>query len=321
MTLAPKDLAWELMRQLALPEAESRKRLALAADADYWRKLNPQLSVCGNATLTVEEGAPLDQDTLARVCRQLDTDGYLEVPPFIAGADVERLRRGVERLREEGWPPVFLFVYDEAWDLARLPLMRQILTHALGAGYREDTLVWCFHVAPRPGASGWAPHCDGREPSNRLTLWFALTDATLDNSCMYIVPQQGLPSSLAVPGDVTAVHWDDISTTLRATRALPIDAGGVLGWRFHVLHWSSVSREGSHPRISLALEFLGRDASPLPGELPLVDGATRPASFELRLFTVGKSLGEYEKFEPWLAPFRQVGEALEAAYRPVAGTI
>lgn len=322
MTRSPKDLARELMRQLALPEVERRRRLAQAEDPEYWRTLNPQLTVCGADALTVRERAPLDAHARDQVLGQLDTDGYLEVPPFIAGDDVARLRLGVERLREAGWPPVFLFVYDEVWDLGRLPSIQQILSRALGPGYREDTLIWCFHVAPQPGASGWAPHCDGTEPSNRLTLWFPLTDATLDNGCMYVVPQHALPAPLAVPAAAADVNWEDISTTLRATRAVPMQAGGVLGWRFHVLHWSAVARRAPQPRISVALEFLGQDAVPLAGELPLMDGLVRPRSFEVRLFTIGKSLREYVKFEPWLAPYREVGEALAAAYRPgAAGTI
>jgi hypothetical protein len=166
MALSPKDRAHALMAALALPQPEVDRRLALAEDPAYWRALNPDLSVCSRPSPAVHERAPLTEASLAHVQSQLDADGYLQVPPLFAADDVGALARAVERLRSEGWPPAFVFVYDQAWDLPRTPSVRRVLDNAMGPGYRADTLVWCFHVAPRPGASGWAPHCDRDSRSN-----------------------------------------------------------------------------------------------------------------------------------------------------------
>jgi hypothetical protein len=95
---------------------------------------------------------------------------------------------------------------------------------------------------------------------------------------------------------------------------LPVNAGGVLGWRLHVWHWGAVVRTASHPRISIALEFLGRDVAARPDELPLVDG--RPGSLGMRLFIIGSNVLRYEDREPLLTRFHGVAEILAARYRP-----
>lgn len=321
MTLTPKKRAHALLAALALSEEDTTTRLAQAGDLDYWRQLNPQLTIGGTGEPSVAESAPWPADVLDAHVRHLATAGYLQAAPFLDPERIIALRTAVERLRAAGWPPVFLFVYDQVWDLARTPSVQALLRSALGPGFREDSLVWCFHVAPKAGASGWAPHFDGPERSNRLTLWFPLTDATLDNGCMYIVPDGMLPPSVDNSGGEVALGWNDVNAMLRAVRALPCDAGGLLSWRFHVLHWSAIARAASHPRISVAMEFLGTDVEPQPLEKPLLDGSRRPDDVSMRLYAIGKSLKTYITFEPGLAPFAQVAARLEAAYRPVgAGT-
>ncbi len=319
MALSPRDRARACLASLAMPAAAAAERVAQAGAIEYWRQLNPQLSIGDARPVSVTEAAPWPQDVLDARVAHMARAGYLQAAPFVDPAVVSSLRLGVERLRDAGWPPVFLFVYDQAWDLARTPSVQALLRAVLGAGYREDSLVWCFHVAPKAGASGWAPHFDGPEKSNRMTLWFPLTDATLDNGCMYVVPDGMLPASISNEGGEVSVNWSDLSATLRAARALPCPAGGLLSWRFHVLHWSSIAVDSSAPRISLAMEFLGADVDALAEERPLLEAASRPDAFGLRLYAIGKSLRIYIRFEPWFAPFAEVARRLEDAYRPPEG--
>lgn len=307
------------MASLAMPDEAATARLHEATDIDYWRRLNPQLSIGSPRHPSIAEGRPWSPVELDSRVAHMARAGYLQAAPFGDPDVIAALHLGVERIREAGWPPVFLFVYDQVWDLARTPSVQALLRAVLGPGYREDTLVWCFHVAPKAGASGWAPHFDGPEKSNRMTVWFPLTDATLDNGCMYVVPDGALPASIPNGGGEVSVNWSDLSATLRSARALPCDAGGLLSWRFHILHWSSVAVDSAVPRISVAMEFLGADVTPERLEQPLIDPAVRPADFATRLHAVGKSLRFYIRCEPWLAPFTNVAQRLEEDYRPPAG--
>ncbi|MGE3344392.1 MAG: phytanoyl-CoA dioxygenase family protein [Vicinamibacterales bacterium] len=319
MALSPRDRARAFMASLAMPDEAAAARLHEATDIDYWRRLNPQLSIGSPRHPSIAEGRPWSPVELDSRVAHMARAGYLQAAPFGDPDVIAALHLGVERIREAGWPPVFLFVYDQVWDLARTPSVQALLRAVLGPGYREDTLVWCFHVAPKAGASGWAPHFDGPEKSNRMTVWFPLTDATLDNGCMYVVPDGALPASISNEGGEVAVNWSDLSAVLRSARALPCAAGGMLGWRFHVLHWSSVVVDATTPRISVAMEFLGADVTPVPLEEPLIDPTVRPESFHTRLYAIGKSLRIYIRFEPWLAPFANVAQRLEEDYRPPAG--
>lgn len=307
------------MASLVMPDEVAATRLQQATDLDYWRRLNPQLSIGSPRHPSIEEERPWSRNELDSRVAHMARAGYLQASPFVDPGTVAALRLGVERIREAGWPPVFLFVYDQVWDLARTPSVQALLAAVLGPGFREDSLVWCFHVAPTAGASGWAPHFDGPEKSNRMTLWFPLTDATLDNGCMYVVPDGALPASVSTDPSEVALNWSDLSATLRSARALPCDAGGMLSWRFHVLHWSSVAVDTALPRISVAMEFLGADATARPGEAPLIDATVRPEDFSMRLYAIGKSLRIYIRFEPWLAPFANVAQRLEGDYRPPEG--
>jgi hypothetical protein len=315
MVMSAHDRAKALLGELAWTAAERDERLQQASDVEYWRRLNPSLTVCGDAPVSLSEAQPLDEPEAARVHAQLARQGYLQAGPILSAEDAGRLRDAVERLRAAGWPPVFAFVYDEFWDLGRTPSMVRLLTDALGPGYRSNAIAWCFRIAPTPGAAGWPPHCDGdRSPANRLNLWFPLTDATLDNGCIYVIPQHALDAPVDQPAKTWSIGWDDMRNALQAVHALPMAAGGVLGWRFHVWHWGSIVRTPSQPRISVALEFLGGDVTPDAGELPLLAG--RPDSLSLRLFIIGTNVLRYEDREAFLAQSRGLAEILVARYRP-----
>src|SRR5207244_2616081 len=109
---------------------------------------------------------------------------------------------------------------------------------------------------PTPGASGWPPHCDDANRPNRVTVWIPLSDATLDNGCMYVVPRDRAAA--------------DADARLQACRALPAAAGSILGWNFDVLHWGSTCTRPGEPRIAISQEFIAPGAATAADELPLV---------------------------------------------------
>jgi YD repeat-containing protein len=73
--------------------------------------------------------------------------------------------------------------------------------------------------------------------------------------------------------------------------ALPANAGDVLMWTQHVLHWGSRAKDSHRlrPRMSIGLEFQRRDVPAL--SRPLLDG--RVPCFEARLALIAKQILHY----------------------------
>ena len=138
-------------------------------------------------------------------------------------------------------------------------------------------------------------------------MWVPLTDATLDNGCIYVIPRDRLPEDLR--GNylkIDHVTHAQLDRLLQSTRALPSPAGAFLGWNHELIHWGSVSSGQVEPRISLALEFTGRDAVPDPDESPLFDMATLP-SFVDRLRAIARGLRIYSRYEPSNIKYEELG--------------
>jgi len=148
--------------------------------------------------------------------------------------------------------------------------------------------VGAFHVpAGADGRALWAassPHRDRMAPDARtlahdvpsiLTVWMPLTDVTTEHSCIYVVPASA---------DAGFYRGDpDVSDTFRLqdVRALPAEAGSVLAWSSHLIHWGSASsRFVTTPRIAVNMYLQRRDA---PLWHPFHIDAARPCTFTERL--------------------------------------
>lgn len=189
----------------------------------------------------------------AALAAALGGDGYLELPGLIPPALVAAGRAAVELIVARGVPAVCAFAFDPFWQL--VPLLASIATEALGGPVDILDSFWAWHVAGG-GARGWPPHRD--RPSRAftdddrlasITLWVALTDATLRNGCIHVAP----------------ACWDyeyrnpgarDHLASIQHIRALPAAAGTVLGWTHALLHWGTAAAAGEPPRISVAFEFV-----------------------------------------------------------------
>lgn len=65
----------------------------------------------------------------------------------------------------------------------------RLLSAYLQPDYKLFPYVWAHYVPPN--SSGWNPHVDTDDTgdgANELTVWLPITDATLDNGCIYVVP-------------------------------------------------------------------------------------------------------------------------------------
>lgn len=285
-----------------LDDGEIAERLERAMAVDSWRALCPSMSIGRPGAPGDVEEAPLGEARRAELVRNLRRDGYFKAEPVIAAGLVGAIKQAMDVLRTNDWPPVFAYVFDALWDILRAPSLADLFTAALGEGYRQSPRVWAFHLATEDGAAGWPPHVDGghrTHTTDRLTVWLPITDATLENGCMNVIPKSLLPPSIPDdfannPGGIAPELWRSM---LQGARALPARAGSVLAWDFQVIHWSSLCDGAVEPRMSLAVELIGASAEPAESELPLLElGALPP--FEERLRAIAKGILSYQRFEP-----------------------
>ena len=294
-----KEAFVQLRGSARLSSEEIDSRLEKALSPTYWQQLNPLLSVGEMPPAGIDETKETDfQPT--DVLDRLRSEGYFQLDPLVSPTVIGRMREGIEVLKQNQWLPVFAFVYDEFWTIVRTPFLRRLLTEALGPGYKQIGHLWAHYVTPVRGAHGWGPHVDGvtgLEASNRLSIWIPLSDATLDNGCVYLIPQDLIDKSGVTEFSATSTYTlSDLQEFLQNSRAMPARAGSILGWGFQIIHWGSTCARPGNPRISIALEFVGEGAVPVKDE-PLVDADLNLPSLPRRLHLIGQAILEYQKFE------------------------
>jgi ectoine hydroxylase-related dioxygenase (phytanoyl-CoA dioxygenase family) len=147
----------------------------------------------------------------------------------------------------------------------------------LGESYRLSPDFWAWHVAPNSTGRGWVFHRDAeigrpfdasahiREDGQpRLcTIWIPLTDATTHNSCIYVLPfpQDPAMQSFLRKQSLETIQQQAQLTNWTNIRALPAQAGSVLGWSAYIIHWGSQSTDwATHARVSLGIYYETADA-------------------------------------------------------------
>lgn len=191
-------------------------------------------------------------------------EGYFTTGPTIPAALIARCRDAIELVRSAGAPPLAAFVFDALWEVSTL--LGDHATAAFGGPARLLPAFWAWRLEP-DDARGWDPHRDRGSPAiddrgrpEAIATWIPLTDATVDNGCMYVVP---------APWDPLYPNPDASAEVmfLQAIRALPAAAGSVLGWTSRLLHWGAMARPGSPPRMSLSFELQDAALPPFDGEM------------------------------------------------------
>jgi len=159
-----------------------------------------------------------------------------------------------------------LLIFDEAWAMAHQ--LSTIMRAVSGNVNSLDTLAWS--ITPSIGQAGFAPHRD-RQPADvkgsfradgtpkYATCWVALSEASVDSSCLYIVPR-GVDKGYDEGDDHAADAEDPLITTLRsdaavqAVRACPLKPGGCVIFSHRVMHWGSSGRSDcQRARVSISL--------------------------------------------------------------------
>ena len=257
-----------------------------------WARINPHLSIGGNSTPSAA-----DLPALAEISRHLEEQGYLHLPPAFAEAAIRDLRQGLENLARHSLPPVCIYVYDQPWLL--FAALRPLISHFLGDDFRLLPNFWAWHLSTEPGSSGWPPHRDcqaetrfpdglGGQILMSLSLWVPLTDATIDNGCMHVLPRP-MEARYDPPLD------DPDRIDFSHGKALPAKAGSLLGWPQDLFHWSGrATGRARIPRMSLSLEFQNPAFEPLRAPLLEID---RPPPLATRLALIADQFERYRHME------------------------
>ena len=316
---ARRSIAEQLLDAQRLDPAAVEERAGRAMSAAHWTSLCPALTI-GRPPAPVDEIAIPDQ-AFGDAARQIHDHGYGALPVVLPPSALARLNGAIDAVTAAGWPAIFVWVFDEFWSTVRMPAIRRLLEATLGAGARQVPHVWVHIVPAVDGARGWGPHKDGGQASrsrSHLSVWIALTEASIDNGCIYVLPRSAASAGL-IDRDWSTGEMPiaDAVRLLGAVRALPVSAGAALAWDFDLLHWSGVRRGGGGARRSLSLEFIAADAPPLPDEHPLLAcGAGDPLpDFGQRLAFIAQGIIQYGKHEPGVQRFRPLAERLLS--RPV----
>lgn len=260
-------------------------------DPSFWKAEFPQLQLSeGIDASRLAADFPYTERAREIDAERMAHDGYIRGHHPALEALAPKLADAVRKCVALRLPPVFLFLFDDAWHC--FYALAPALTPFLGTPLCALPDFWVWHVDPAQGEAGWAPHVDkgpiALTPQGRplsATVWIPLSRATPLNSCIYVLPasrdpEYGLPAEQRRKGlDVTQV------------RALPADPGDFLCWNQAILHWgSATSAFAEEPRISMALEF--QSGSVPPFNEPLIRDP-RELDFALRLQLVAKQILQY----------------------------
>lgn len=216
----------------------------------------------------------------------LERDGWLAVVGFSRPDELAAIDSAIDALAREGLPPLFVYAYPALWSIG--DRVAQAMSRALDAEYGVMDDAWAFRVPVGPGHAGWAAHrgvyelAKDRRAPDVLNVWIAVTDATVDNSCMFVVPLDRDPG-----------YPNDLRSHAGTTEgiAIPALAGTALVWNANVLHWGGPSTERAKaPRTSITFT-LRRDAPP-----PQV------GDHVARLDVIADQILTYGQLEPTLAP-------------------
>lgn len=226
--------------------------------AEFWETLNPDLSITTTPFADRSKDFEFDDAEIDESSLQIKEEGYFKTGPVIGKSEVEPVAGAIEKIVACGLPPVFVFVYDEVWQV--FGRLSNILGATLGQNHKILLAgMWAWRI--EKNGAGFKPHrdmgtinkqVDGR-PSN-LSVWIPFTNATPLNSCMYVLPTNLDPN-----------HPDNLSSNVipdaANIRALPAAAGSILAWDASILHWGSrSSRWAEQPRISIAMDYCVNDS-------------------------------------------------------------
>ncbi len=284
--------------------------LAIASQsADFWRRMAPELTISNwiDSNDLKCTGAQLQ----ANRARLVD-DGYLHLKQPGIDAPYATIEKVMRRIVDAGMPAAFIGVYDEVWEIAAQ--LQSVLQGCFGGDFAMVPDFWASFsesghrgVAAhrkRPGTALFRDHTP-----KSLSVWVPVTNATVENGCIYIVPAKLDKNYASAVSDRADAH-------LQCIRALPAQSGDVLIWTGEAYHWKAVSsrHSGDGPLLSLSWEFQSMSAAPVAGFL--VDCFPQ-VSFEDRLGLLAHQMPQHRNEYSGSPVWRAVQQTLSNRF-PVA---
>lgn len=230
---------------------------------------------------------------------QIKEQGYALVNDPIPTTIIKLLRDGMMQLQRAKLPASFIFLFDVAWDLARISQSVLEANTSDSVKFQSDFLAW--HIDGSD--SGFAPHrdrqpekprdsFDGEDPKF-VTHWIAISDASPKSSCLYVIPKTH------DPGYTTGDQSDDPLRDALASkeayqhiRALPRPAGTSLLFSHRIIHWGSTRDPAAGPRLTIS--FVAADPS---FEAPYLDLPDCPSFHQRLLLVCAQLLIYYQRFD------------------------
>ena len=229
-----------------------------------WKEIAPNMHISDeiyqNNVIETWKTSSADEEAVDDMVSRLIQEGYFLLPPPVFNLPFHSMITVMDTIHDMSLPVVFCMLYDEFW----LPFARvhRLLEALLGPGYLRLPDFWAWRIDHTLEESGWGVHADKNSLDTcsesglpcSLTIWIPLADVTTDNSCMYVLPADRDPTyNLRDMRTLDDLHWADFITSFRA---LPAEAGSVLGWNSRVYHFGSrASRRAKTNRYSLSFEF------------------------------------------------------------------
>src|SRR5262245_30521200 len=278
-----------------------------AGDIEFWRSICPQLSISDSPLGSYMEPYAVSPCDVQMVGQQIIEEGYFQVGLVVPRQETKLIADAARTVVEHGFPAPFVLVYDQVWQV--LSRLESLISPILGACYDMTLDVWVYYIrgvnedrAESKEDSGWSPHRDGKPVISTLrgdgrpqllNVWIPFTDTTVKHSCMHVLPTHLDPN---YPDNLQ--EWSVPRKSLQDIRALPAEAGSVLGWNEYALHWGSKSsRWADGPRISLTARFQRSDLDESKKYRRL--DLNSSFNFQARLATIGALFNTYGLRTKW----------------------
>jgi len=194
-------------------------------------------------------------------CESYKLHGFAVVPPR-GCRETLAISKHADELMKNNAPMDNIFYDEGTWEL--ISKIRKRCMHITGKDmvlYGDAVLFVREHGKSHTGFIG--PHRDmpdaGAETFKEdgtpgsCVLWFALTEATPENSCLYVLPAEHdsayRTGGLALEPVVTMANVDKIV-------ALPVKANSIIVLGHRVIHWGSQPFPDQPPRVALSFTLV-----------------------------------------------------------------
>lgn len=236
-------------------------------DASYWENINPELSLIKPSVILSE----LELVDIEKKKKYYNKYGFVGIEPDKPPEYIDlinRLEVGVENLVKNGWPAIFIYMYNETYEVIRIwnPILVGVNSNSVFLG---DIYAW------KTNRIGWGPHRDRmasdsssfREDGSAMlsTTWLPLTNVTTHTSCMNFIPavydpnyKRGdsfIDNNMIIQRDTIGDIFGNNIQNYQRIRPMPISKGSALHFTHRVIHWGSAvdPEEGETPnRIAMS---------------------------------------------------------------------